>query len=164
MAEAGGRLLRPADAPPHGGFRGYVADPDDHAFIAACLERLLLFGGEHGSAAATAAARDTYVRPVVAGEIVVREGDDASPEASELFVVKAGEFEVLERRAGGANVRVNMKMRGDCFGEVGRWRRWGEGEAVFVGGWCRGGRGGACPAVGRVARGATARPGGAGTR
>ena len=28
----GGRLLRPADAPPHGGMRGYVADPDDHAW------------------------------------------------------------------------------------------------------------------------------------
>jgi uncharacterized protein len=28
----GGRLLRNADAPPHGGFRGYVADPDDHAW------------------------------------------------------------------------------------------------------------------------------------
>ena len=26
------RVLRPADAPPHGGFRGYVADPDDHAW------------------------------------------------------------------------------------------------------------------------------------
>src|SRR5690348_3434000 len=29
---AGGRVLREADAPPHGGFRGYVADPDDHAW------------------------------------------------------------------------------------------------------------------------------------
>jgi catechol 2,3-dioxygenase-like lactoylglutathione lyase family enzyme len=28
----GGRILRPADAPPHGGMRGYVADPDDHAW------------------------------------------------------------------------------------------------------------------------------------
>lgn len=28
----GGRILRPADAPPHGGFRGYVADPDGHAW------------------------------------------------------------------------------------------------------------------------------------
>jgi uncharacterized protein len=28
----GGRLLRNADTPPHGGFRGYVADPDDHAW------------------------------------------------------------------------------------------------------------------------------------
>ncbi len=32
LVEAGGTLLRPADAPPHGGFRGYVADPDGHAW------------------------------------------------------------------------------------------------------------------------------------
>lgn len=32
LAAADGRILRPADAPPHGGFRGYVADPDDHAW------------------------------------------------------------------------------------------------------------------------------------
>ena len=32
LAAFGGRLLRSADAPPHGGFRGYVADPDDHAW------------------------------------------------------------------------------------------------------------------------------------
>ncbi|MBG0812019.1 VOC family protein [Methylosinus sp. H3A] len=32
LTEAGGAILRPADAPPHGGFRGYVADPDDHAW------------------------------------------------------------------------------------------------------------------------------------
>jgi len=32
LAAAGGRILRPADAPPHGGFRGYVADPDGHAW------------------------------------------------------------------------------------------------------------------------------------
>jgi catechol 2,3-dioxygenase-like lactoylglutathione lyase family enzyme len=32
LAAAGGSILRPADAPPHGGFRGYVADPDDHAW------------------------------------------------------------------------------------------------------------------------------------
>ncbi len=32
LAAHGGRLLRMADAPPHGGFRGYVADPDDHAW------------------------------------------------------------------------------------------------------------------------------------
>ena len=28
----GGRMLAPPSAPPHGGFRGYVADPDDHAW------------------------------------------------------------------------------------------------------------------------------------
>jgi catechol 2,3-dioxygenase-like lactoylglutathione lyase family enzyme len=32
LARAGGRVLRPADAPPHGGVRGYVADPDGHAW------------------------------------------------------------------------------------------------------------------------------------
>lgn len=32
LAAAGGTLLRQADAPLHGGYRGYVADPDDHAW------------------------------------------------------------------------------------------------------------------------------------
>ena len=32
LSRYGGRILRPADAPPHGGLRGYVADPDDHAW------------------------------------------------------------------------------------------------------------------------------------
>lgn len=32
LALFGGTILRPADEPPHGGFRGYIADPDDHAW------------------------------------------------------------------------------------------------------------------------------------
>jgi catechol 2,3-dioxygenase-like lactoylglutathione lyase family enzyme len=32
LAANGGQLLRAPDAPPHGGFRGYVADPDGHAW------------------------------------------------------------------------------------------------------------------------------------
>lgn len=32
LTRHGGQLLRPADAPPHGGFRGHVADPDGHAW------------------------------------------------------------------------------------------------------------------------------------
>lgn len=32
LLDAGGTELRPADAPPHGGYRGYVADPDGHAW------------------------------------------------------------------------------------------------------------------------------------
>jgi hypothetical protein len=32
LARFGSRMLRAADEPPHGGFRGYVADPDDHAW------------------------------------------------------------------------------------------------------------------------------------
>lgn len=32
LIQAGGTRIRPADAPVHGGFRGYVADPDGHAW------------------------------------------------------------------------------------------------------------------------------------
>lgn len=32
LIEAGGSLLRAPDEPPHGGYRGYVADPDGHAW------------------------------------------------------------------------------------------------------------------------------------
>jgi uncharacterized protein len=32
LVQFGGKLLRAADAPPHGGLRGYVADPDGHAW------------------------------------------------------------------------------------------------------------------------------------
>jgi catechol 2,3-dioxygenase-like lactoylglutathione lyase family enzyme len=32
LAQFGGKILRPADAPVHGGFRGYIADPDDHTW------------------------------------------------------------------------------------------------------------------------------------
>jgi len=30
LAAAGGTIVRPADAPSHGGYRGYVTDPDGH--------------------------------------------------------------------------------------------------------------------------------------
>jgi uncharacterized protein len=32
LTQFGGRILRTADGPPHGGFRGYIADPDDHTW------------------------------------------------------------------------------------------------------------------------------------
>lgn len=32
LEAAGGAILRPAGAPAHGGYRGYVADPDGHAW------------------------------------------------------------------------------------------------------------------------------------
>ncbi|WP_285017886.1 VOC family protein [Novosphingobium sp. fls2-241-R2A-195] len=32
LATAGGTVLRSADRPPHGGYRGYIADPDGHAW------------------------------------------------------------------------------------------------------------------------------------
>jgi len=32
LSQFGGEVLRVPDEPPHGGFRGYVADPDGHAW------------------------------------------------------------------------------------------------------------------------------------
>ncbi|MGH6760662.1 MAG: VOC family protein [Phyllobacterium sp.] len=32
LVEYGGQIVREADTPTHGGFRGYIADPDDHAW------------------------------------------------------------------------------------------------------------------------------------
>ena len=32
LQASGGTILRPADAPAHGGYRGYVADPDGHSW------------------------------------------------------------------------------------------------------------------------------------
>ena len=32
LARYGGQILRSADEPPHGGMRGHIADPDDHAW------------------------------------------------------------------------------------------------------------------------------------
>lgn len=32
LIKAGGKLLKPASGPPHGGFAGYVTDPDGHAW------------------------------------------------------------------------------------------------------------------------------------
>lgn len=32
LCDWGGKLLRAADEPPHGGYRGYVSDPDGHAW------------------------------------------------------------------------------------------------------------------------------------
>lgn len=46
LIQAGGRLIRPADAPSHRGFRGYVADLDDHAWEIAWNPSWLI--DEHG--------------------------------------------------------------------------------------------------------------------
>ncbi|MGO4706009.1 VOC family protein [Microvirga sp. 2MCAF38] len=32
LSRFGGKILRVEDEPPHGGFRGYIADPDEHAW------------------------------------------------------------------------------------------------------------------------------------
>ncbi|KAL4446356.1 hypothetical protein ABPG77_003163 [Micractinium sp. CCAP 211/92] len=88
---------------------------EDWPFIEECLNKVLLFNNlDRGSQRKV--VREMYERPIAAGEILIQEGDTGLG-ASELYVVKTGEFEVLQRRKG-VNIRVNMKRRGDTFGEV----------------------------------------------
>lgn len=47
LADAGGTILREADAPPHGGFRGYVADPDGHGWEIAFNPAWTIDAGGH---------------------------------------------------------------------------------------------------------------------
>lgn len=91
------------------------SQPEDWAFIEGCLSKMLLMGKLDASVQQRV-VQEMYERKVSAGEILIKEGDTGLA-ASELYVVKEGEFEVLERRQG-VNFRVNMKNRGDCFGEV----------------------------------------------
>jgi catechol 2,3-dioxygenase-like lactoylglutathione lyase family enzyme len=42
LLRAGGTLLRAADAPAHGGWRGYVADPDNHAWEIAYMPGIII--------------------------------------------------------------------------------------------------------------------------
>lgn len=88
---------------------------EDWPYIEESLTKVLLFNNlDRG--AQRRVVREMYERPIAAGEILIQEGDTGLG-ASELYVVKAGEFEVLQRRKG-VNIRVNMKRRGDTFGEV----------------------------------------------
>eukprot|EP00798_Chlamydomonas_sp_ICE-L_P031872 gene31872-7080_t len=59
---------------------------------------------------------DMYERNVRAGEILIQQGD-VGLSAAQLYVVKTGTFEVLERRKG-VMFKVNTKERNDCFGEI----------------------------------------------
>ncbi|KIY99242.1 protein kinase, cGMP-dependent [Monoraphidium neglectum] len=95
--------------------RGPRAAPGDLEFVKSSLCNLLLFG-RLDRAAQGKIAEHTWERAVAAGEILIQEGE-VGLAATELFVVKSGKFEVLERRKG-VNMRVNIKERGDVFGEV----------------------------------------------
>ncbi|KAG1658436.1 hypothetical protein FOA52_009857 [Chlamydomonas sp. UWO 241] len=89
--------------------------PEDYEYIEAALSRLLLFN-KLAPGLQRKIVSEMHEQQSVAGEILIKEGDTGLG-ASELFVVKSGKYEVLQRRQG-QNVRVNMKERGDCFGEV----------------------------------------------
>ena len=89
--------------------------PDDVKYIIECLTNVLLFN-HITPEQQRAIVAEMYERPIPAGEILIQEGDTGLA-ANELYVVKQGEFEVLQRRKG-VNLRVNMKHRGDTFGEL----------------------------------------------
>jgi cGMP-dependent protein kinase 2 len=91
------------------------AAAEDWPFITESLAKVLLFNHLDG-AQQRAIVQAMYERPVPAGSILIREGDTGRG-ASELYVVKSGEFEVLQHRQN-VNLRVNMKRRGETFGEV----------------------------------------------
>lgn len=91
------------------------ANPADFQFIQDCLCKMLLFD-KLQPAVQTKIIAEMYERPVNAGDILIQEGD-VGLAAAELYVVKEGEFEVLELRQG-MQFQVNTKSRGDAFGEV----------------------------------------------
>mmetsp|Transcript_9485 Transcript_9485/g.18847 ORF Transcript_9485/g.18847 Transcript_9485/m.18847 type:complete len:775 (-) Transcript_9485:155-2479(-) len=88
---------------------------EDVTFIMECLANMLLFT-HLNTETQRSVVSGMYERSIPAGEILIQEGDTGMG-ADELFVVKSGEFEVLQRRTG-VNIRVNMKHRGDTFGEL----------------------------------------------
>lgn len=79
------------------------------------MEKLLLFARLEATVKQKIVG-EMYERTVAAGEILIKEGDTGIA-AAELYVVKSGKFEVLQKRQG-VNMRVNMKERGDVFGEI----------------------------------------------
>eukprot|EP00889_Picochlorum_renovo_P001197 jgi/Picre1/28227/NNA_003633.t1 len=86
---------------------------EDVTFIMECLANMLLFT-HLNTETQRSVVSGMYERSIPAGEILIQEGDTGMG-ADELFVVKSGEFEVLQRRTG-VNIRVNMKHRGDNLG------------------------------------------------
>lgn len=89
--------------------------PEDYGFIEESLLKVLVFN-KLESHLQRKVVSEMYERAVTAGEILIKEGDTGLA-AAELYVVKSGKFEVLQRRQG-VNIRVNLKERGDVFGEL----------------------------------------------
>lgn len=94
---------------------GKGAEGTDHDTIMAALQHLMLFNNLDKPTQRKIVS-EMYERPVAAGEILISQGD-MGPAASQLFVVKSGKFEVLEKRKN-VMFKVNTKSAGDCFGEI----------------------------------------------
>lgn len=91
------------------------SNPADYSTIVSSLNKLLLFGRLEGSVQ-TKVVSEMYEKKVRAGEILIKEGDKGSA-ARDLYVVKSGDFEVLQMRQG-VQMTVNSKKAGDVFGEI----------------------------------------------
>lgn len=87
----------------------------DTAKILEALASLILFG-KLGDDTLKKIAAEMYEKPVHAGDILIQQGDTGIS-ASQLYVVKSGSFEVLERRKG-VMFKVNTKEAGQVFGEI----------------------------------------------
>ena len=88
---------------------------DDFPFLIQALGKLLIFDNLPHEKQVKLCA-NMYSTDVAAGEILIREGEEGVA-ASELYIVKSGDFEVLQKHKD-VNVRVNRKQAGDIFGEV----------------------------------------------
>ncbi|KAG1669908.1 hypothetical protein FOA52_002434 [Chlamydomonas sp. UWO 241] len=95
--------------------KGHKTTVGDYEFVVNSLRNLLLFDKLDRFTQQKIVA-ETYERVIPAGEILIQQGDTGRS-AAQLYIVKSGVFEVLERRKG-VMVRVNTKERGDCFGEI----------------------------------------------
>eukprot|EP00191_Tetraselmis_sp_GSL018_P002817 CAMPEP_0177614176 /NCGR_PEP_ID=MMETSP0419_2-20121207/22512_1 /TAXON_ID=582737 /ORGANISM="Tetraselmis sp., Strain GSL018" /LENGTH=708 /DNA_ID=CAMNT_0019111209 /DNA_START=131 /DNA_END=2257 /DNA_ORIENTATION=- len=91
------------------------ASQQDFGKIKNSLNNLLLFGKMDEDAQNKVVA-EMYEKVVRAGEILIKEGDKGAA-ANELYVVKSGEFEVLQMRQG-VQMKVNSKQAGHVFGEI----------------------------------------------
>ncbi|QDZ24436.1 cAMP-dependent protein kinase [Chloropicon primus] len=111
LAITGGHLWRRPSLPSSAS----SAVQEDFPFLIEALNKLLIFNNLPPEKQAMLCSY-MYLREVPAGDILIREGEEGVA-ASELYVVKSGEFEVLQKYED-LNVRVNRKEAGDIFGEV----------------------------------------------
>ncbi|CAG9463429.1 unnamed protein product [Pedinophyceae sp. YPF-701] len=92
-----------------------AAAPEDYTTVTDALHKNMFFA-KLDIDTQRKIVQHMYERPVRAGEILINEGDTGSG-AAELYVVKSGDFEILERRQG-VNMRVAVKGAGDVVGDV----------------------------------------------
>ncbi|KAJ9533180.1 hypothetical protein QJQ45_018271 [Haematococcus lacustris] len=94
---------------------GKTPEGKEHEAIVTALQQLLLFNNLDKPTQRKIVS-EMYEKPVVAGEILIQQGE-MGLSASQLYVVKSGKFEVLEKRKN-VMFKVNTKAAGDCFGEI----------------------------------------------